>query len=853
MAGEAETPDRAFGELIRSHRTRLWLTQAQLARRSGVSVRAIRSWEQGKVVQPRNDSVLLLADALGLCGDARSAFLAAARTAAKPVSPAAGQLPPCVSDFTGRHEQVALLEDLLGGVPSERPSAVVISALAGKAGVGKTALAVQVGHRLRARFPDGQLYVNLRGAERQALDPGAVLSQFLRALGVDGSVIPEAVEERAALYRARLADRRVLVVLDNTADEAQVRPLLPGTAGCSVLVTSRSRLAGLEGARLVDLDVLETGQAIELLGRIAGDARVAHEPEAATAIVDYCGRLPLAVRVAGARLAARPAWPLRRLVDLLADERRRLDHLSAGDLDVRASLGLSYRALGAQQRRTFRLLGLLDVADFAAWVAAPLLDTEPAEAERLVEDLVDAQLLDVAVANGGGPVRYRFHDLLRVYARGRAHAEEEPNGLTAAITRALAAWLALAERAEERFPCTSDVVTVGTAPRWHLPAELVDELIADPNAWFETEQSNLVVAVETAAAVRRADLAWEIAGCLTSFCLLHGASQTWRRAHEVALGACLEVGDRRGEAAARVALGLQAEEAERRGNGSEDVGRSVSIFRKLGDRRGEARALIALSLALVNESRSKGAAQSLARARAAAERAVTLARDLCNVGLERDALFHLARVHCDDGSFDEASAALEAERRLLRPHEHRDHAQVLWKLGEIQRAVGHRDQAGRLLRQALVIIRRIPDRIGEACVLLTLGELSAELMPPDDAIAYLTASSSVCRDVGERPVQARATYALGQVHARLHQHHDAAEFFTRAARLFAEIGDRRRYAEAMAAISGALAAGVEPAPGQRMEREAGAKGPRGSSERPIVPHEQADSHPHQAAGRTQPV
>ena len=250
---------------------------------------------------------------------------------------------------------------------------------------------------------------------------------------MDGAQIPRDVEERAALYRSRMADRRVLVLLDNAASEAQVRPLLPGTAGCAVLVTSRARPTGLDGARLVDLDILEPDQAVELLARITGPARVTAEPVAAEQIVRLCGYLPLAVRIAGARLAARPHWPLARLAAYLADEYRRLDELQLGDLEVRASLTLSYEGLDALARQAFRRLGLLEAPDFAPWVTAALLDTTLDQADDIVERLVDAQLLDIAGDDDTGRHRHRFHDLVRAFAREKAESEEQQSERVAAL------------------------------------------------------------------------------------------------------------------------------------------------------------------------------------------------------------------------------------------------------------------------------------------------------------------------------------------------------------------------------------------------------------------------------------
>jgi hypothetical protein len=413
---------------------------------------------------------------------------------------------------------------------------VVVSAVAGKPGVGKTTLAVRVAHQLRTDgwFPDGQLFVNLQGTRTRPLEPAEVLARFLRALGVDGAAIPDSLEERTELYRGLLADHKVLVLLDDAACEGQVRALLPGSASCGVLVTSRARLVGPEGVRLLDLDVLESEPAVRLLGAVAGAERVAAEPDAVAAIVRYCGGLPLAIRIAGARLAARPSWSLARLAVRLADQRRRLDELAVGDLEVRASIALSYQALSAPQRQAFRRLGLLDVPDLAVWVVAALLDLTPTRAEEVVDQLVDAQLLEIAGEDPAGQLRYRVHDLLRVYAR--ECAAEEPAPLRdAALTRAFGAWLALVEAADQRLPSPALGVAHGTAPRWpERPAgagRLVDELVSvDPVAWLEAERAALAAVVAQASGLGRDELAWDLACSLTGFYSLRAHLDDWRRA-----------------------------------------------------------------------------------------------------------------------------------------------------------------------------------------------------------------------------------------------------------------------------------------------------------------------------------
>ena len=315
------------------------------------------------------------------------------------------QLPPDVEDLVGREGELARLERSLRG-----PGAVAV--ITGMAGVGKTALATRVAHEVSGHFDGGQLYVRLGGAAAPR-DPAEVLAELLLAFGVHPHAVPRDTEARAALYRSQLASRRVLVLLDDAAGMAQVRPLLPGTAGSAVLVTSRVRLVEVAVRRTVEIDVLDPHAAVRLLASI--DARASAEPAAAAAVAHHCGHLPLALRIAGARLARRAHWTVGRLAERLAAEETRLDELRIDDLEVRAGLAPSYDALSPEQQRAFRLLSLLDLPDFPGWVAAPMLGVAVRESEELVDGLVDAHLLQAA---GNG--RYRFHDLLRLYGGERA-------------------------------------------------------------------------------------------------------------------------------------------------------------------------------------------------------------------------------------------------------------------------------------------------------------------------------------------------------------------------------------------------------------------------------------------------
>lgn len=281
--------------------------------------------------------------------------------------------------------------------PGRMPALVVY----GQGGVGKTALAVRAGHQVRAGFAGGQLFVDLRAGQAHPAEPHRVLAQFLRALGIPGAAIPESTDERAQLYRSRVADRGILVVLDNAIDESQVRPLIPA-AGCAVLVTSWRPLAGLEGFTRLHLGVLDDAHATELLGRIAGTERIREQAVAASEIVRLCGTLPLALRAAGARLSAKPHWPLARLVARLADRRRRLDELHAGDLEVRASLAVSYDSLATPERAALLAGAAAPAGDFARWLIAASCGVDEAAAEDAPERLVDAQLVEPAGTDAAG-------------------------------------------------------------------------------------------------------------------------------------------------------------------------------------------------------------------------------------------------------------------------------------------------------------------------------------------------------------------------------------------------------------------------------------------------------------------
>ncbi|GAA4494185.1 BTAD domain-containing putative transcriptional regulator [Actinoallomurus oryzae] len=667
--------------------------------------------------------------------------------------PPPAQLPPAIADFTGREAHVLLLVRAI----EQTATPVVIS---GMGGVGKTALAVHVGHRVAARFPDGQLYADLGAELAEPVNPARVLGGFLTALGIAGHAVPESLEERSALFRSLLAGRRVLVVLDNAATERQVRPLLPGSPGSAVIVTSRARLTGLESARSIELEVFGAREAIALLTRIAGPERVEAEPEAAAEIARLCAYVPLAVRIAGARLAGRRRWSLGHLAAILGDQHRRLDELSTGDLAVRAGFAVAYARLPAGTRTLFRRLGLLDVGEVADWVAAAMLDAPMEEAREHLETLVDARLLDVGGADPAGRPRYRFHDLLRLYARERCF-DEEPEAWLAALTRAFSAWLALAERAAEQVPGPCYAAIHGTAPRWPLPAALTAAALHDPAAWFDAEWPALVAAVGQACDLGLDEFAWDLAGCLEKYFDVRVMTAEWQAVHERALRLCRSTGNRLGEAVLTRGLVELTTWTSASPSGTamatlhERSRRLLAMFEELGEPRGMADALVNCAWALVAEGDPD-------EALAVAGRALELARDHDHLGGQARARHMMGVAYGQaraDAAIEHLTHALQLARELGNP---RFEATAMQFLGAAHCAAGRLDSGHDLLVTSLTMCHARGDRYAEAFSLLYLAKLYAAL---DDPRARPTAEAvlSVSRRYGMPHHLADALKVLGDL------------------------------------------------------------------------------------------
>ncbi|MDX6759299.1 BTAD domain-containing putative transcriptional regulator [Streptomyces sp. F8] len=657
--------------------------------------------------------------------------------------PAPTQLPPDAADFVGRSEQTAWATALLEEVRDPRRTAPPIGVISGRSGTGKTALAVHVGHRTAALFPDGQLFLDLRASDSEPVRTADALARLLRALGVETETPARDEGDLLGLYRTHIAHRRVLLVLDNAVSEALLRPLVPPGGGSAVLVTARRRLVALEGAAHLDLGVPSETEALDLLARVAGPTRPALDPDRAAEIVALCGRLPLAVRIAGARLAARPHWTPARLVARLRDERRRLDELQAGDLEVRASLHMGYADLDEQERRALRRLALMDLPDFAAWVAGPLLDVGEDDAEDAVEQLVDCHFVEVVGTDETGRTRYRIHDLAREYARERCLADETRQERETAVRRLVDRWLDMARIAAAHGPGgASRLLPVAAAggpwrgtdgshggadgsdggadgsaavsggpprapvepvPPTQAPAHLTDE----PAAWFAAEQPCLLAAVIHCADHGMFDAARELAATLMAASVaLYNQFDAWSRSHDAALAAVRRGGDVEGEAWLLNGLGQLRLEQDRFDEAYAYFALALPLFEERSVRTGCAGARAGMGAARREQGRFDEALPLLTSA-------LEQYREPEDISSMAHVLYGIGFVHREQGRDDEAWEALSRAHGLyVTARDRHGEALALRSLGLCHRARGDLAGAEALLRQSLGIFEETDDAYG---------------------------------------------------------------------------------------------------------------------------------------------
>jgi DNA-binding SARP family transcriptional activator/tetratricopeptide (TPR) repeat protein len=710
----------ARNELDERSRSRLMIALAGTGRQA----EALGIFEE---IRRRLDEELGMPPGRGLC-EAHAKVLHQA--VAAPVTIAARahwlplfQLPAAPADFTGRAREIARLRVAV------RPAevGVPIAAVSGQPGAGKTSLVLHTAHTLRARFPDGQLWVHLGGSSPCPRDPAEVLGEFLRALGMHGSAIPETLSERTGCYRSLLAGRRVLVVVDDAAAAAQIRPLVPGTAGCALLITSRSQLADMEGAELIPLDVMSGSDAAALLTRLVGEDRVAADRNAAASLIRSCGALPLALRIVGAKLAARPLWSL----SLMAQRLTGLGELESGELSVRASIDSSYATLSERAGLAFRLLALAGPADFAEWVVAALLG-EP-DAGYVVAELIGRSLVTPLGVDLTGEPRYRLHDLLRDYAAERL-ADDPARG--PAQDRLLGAWLQLAMLADQQLPPEPFFPPAFSGPRPAvLPAGTAARLTAAASAWFTSERTSLLAAVEQACAGARLELACRLAAH-------HRAYQHLQERHDDAvrlwslIGDCAEQSgalDRVGQSRLRMAtscvLGGRPHEA------------ITVLDRWLGSGDQQALDLETTALALEWRAISAVVLADYSAARGYAERGLDLAR-------------RAGSRHAEYGCLSVAGIALA------------------W-LGEDEQAVA-------ACERALAIASSLPAPTCEVEALIDITRVYTIVKRPLNALVTGQRALELCNELGDTSSAAGVSAILGDAYRALGRYQDAVDYLSRA-------------------------------------------------------------------------
>lgn len=613
------------------------------------------------------------------------------------------QLPAAARHFTGRDAEVGVLAGL-PGKEGDRGGMVVISAIDGMAGIGKTALAVHVAHQLAGEFPDGQLFIDLHGytSGYRPRSPGQALETLLRNLGTPAGRIPDGADERAALWRQRLADTRTLVVLDNAADEAQVRPLLPGGGGCLVLITSRRRLGGLEDAQALSLDVLPLPDAVGLLRAILGPGRVPEGDPVLAEIAGLCGQLPLALRIAAALLTHRPSWTAEHLAGMLRDQQRRLATLSAGDRDLSTAFTLSYEQLTAAGQALFRRLGLNPGADLDTYAAAALTGQEPGSTSRLLQDLVDHNLVIEHA-----PGRYRLHDLLRLHAAALA-ARDPAADRADSLGRLLDYYQRTADRADAVVSAYSR-----QAPDGPSAAGLPD--LPDQDAawgWLRTERPNLLAALDHAPDGRR------LVALTAGLASLLRSDGPWSQAvdlHTAAAAAAERDGEQAGRAGATFYLGDSRSLTGDYPGAIADLKEAAALYRQLGDQHGQANALTRLG-------HVRFLAGDLTAAIRELREALELHRGLRDPRGHANTLTRLGQARALTGDFPAAirdqQKALELYRTL---GDRRGQASTLTVLGDVRRLTGDLSSAATDLDQALHLYRELSDRQGQATALTWLA------------------------------------------------------------------------------------------------------------------------------------
>ncbi|MFJ3216381.1 ATP-binding protein [Kitasatospora sp. NPDC086801] len=778
-----------FGRLLAGHRVAAGLTQEELAAAAGVSLRAVGDMERGRTRGPQRRTVRALAEALGLddvqaaaldraaqCGrprgtrPAQTAAVPArgpavpapagpapteAAAPAAPLAPGALALPRDIADFTAREDALALLAELADDDRPAHPRVVLIS---GQPGLGKTAFALHAAHTLAPFFPDGQLSLDLGGMAATPLSARDALGQVLRALGVADNAVPAGTEERAGLYRALVRERRLVLVLDNAADESQVRPLLPGSGPAVTLVTSRNALPGLESVLRLRLDALAPGEAADLLARIAGRERIDGAPDATAELARLCGYLPLALRIAGQRLVARPQQPVSHLVRQLAAEEHRLDLLETGDLAVRPAFALSYRRLPAESQLVLRRSALTAGHDFTAAVAAAYAGLPVVRTELVLEQLIDAGLVQLAT-----PERYRLHDLVRLYAGERLGADEGPEAVAQARARAGDWLLSRAAEFGLRFDpdhAAADIDT-DTAPGADPDRTGPPVPLTEAARWLEEEHPEWLAALHQAFAAGRHREVIDTAEAMHWFSDRLLSWDIWAEVFQLSVDAARACGDRLAEAVhVNYLAWTYVTCLHRYQRGIDLANEGLELARRIGAREQEGWALTYLAAGLRHLRRHREAIEAYHRA------ADAFAAVDGRSGLIGRLVTLRGAANClrDSGRAEEAvesrrralAGALELVERWDSPLMHLMAAMTAHELGLDRAALQRWSAAEKAYRQALTHYEAIgrPDSMTKT--LTELGTALIEQGRADEARELLTEALTDLSADGPRQGRRRA-------------------------------------------------------------------------------------------------
>jgi tetratricopeptide (TPR) repeat protein len=691
-------------------------------------------------------------------------------------SPGLNTLPRDTSSFTGRVKELRrLLDD--GASDSTETAAVTVDAIHGMPGVGKTALAVHAAHQLADRFPDGQFYINLHAHDsmRDALDPADGLETLLRVLDVPAERIPASLDERAAMLRARMANRRALLLLDDAAGQEQVRPFLPGAPGCRVLITSRRRLTGLQDARTFSLDVLPKEDAATLFTRIVGAER-AWDAQAVAEVGLLCGHLPLALEIAASRFRNRSAWSLDDLAARLARTQNRLAEFRAEDLQIASAFELSYRELTPAQQRVFRCLGLNVGSDFTPYAVAALTGDSFTDSERLLEDLVEFHLLDEPHQG-----RFRLHDLLHEYARDRGVRDESESGRTVRIHRLLDYYLYAADMADRLINPHRRRTDITIT---HQPAAVPNLAgLAGAQLWMKSELPNLLAGIAYARDNRWLGHATQLPHVLADFL---ETSARWRdaaAAHRGALDAWQAMGDRPGEAKARGDLSLVLYRTGQYEIALRHAEAALTIYRDLGDQHGEADILDQIGRVHWHTARYP---DGLTRF----QEALVIRRDIGDRHGEVDALSHSGIMYWHIGRYREAIDNFEDALSICRViGDRRQQAKLLNNIGDVQQHLGYHRDALDLYQHALEIFREIDNSQHVAIVDNNIGNVHRYKGRYDEALKHHRAALAIYRDSGDPRNQADVLNNIGLTYQQNERYAEALIHHQKALSIAREINE----------------------------------------------------------------